>query len=48
MHELAIAQSVVEFLEKEQTRRGLAAIKAVGLRIGEMSDLVPEALEFGF
>jgi len=48
MHELAIAQSVVEFLEKEQARRGLSGIKAIGLRIGELSDLVPEALEFGF
>ena len=48
MHELAIAQSVVEFLEQERGRLGMAALKAVGLRIGELSDLVPEALEFGF
>jgi len=48
MHELAIAQSVVEFLEKERARLGVSAVKAVGLRIGALSDLVPEALEFGF
>jgi hydrogenase nickel incorporation protein HypA/HybF len=48
LHELAIAQSIVDFLEKEAAERGLGRVEAVGLNIGELSDVVPEALEFGF
>jgi len=48
MHELAIAQSIVEFLRTQAEERGFEHIEAVGLSIGELSDVVPEALEFGF
>ncbi len=48
MHELAIAGSIVETVLSEMKRRKLSHITSVGLRIGAMSDIVPEALEFGF
>ena len=48
MHELAIAQSIVEFLRAQAEERGFKRVEAVGLNIGELSDVVPEALEFGF
>jgi len=48
MHELAIAQSIVQSVEREKARRGLGKISAVGVRIGELTDLMPEALDFGF
>jgi hydrogenase nickel incorporation protein HypA/HybF len=48
MHELAIAQSIVEFLQEQAEERGFKRIESVGLNIGDLSDVVPEALEFGF
>jgi len=48
VHELAIADSIVKTVLGEMTRRRLSRIEAVGLRIGALSDIVPEALEFGF
>lgn len=44
MHELAIAESIVGIL-KEQTS---GKINSVKLKIGEMSGVVPSALEFSF
>ncbi|UCD64103.1 MAG: hydrogenase maturation nickel metallochaperone HypA [Candidatus Zixiibacteriota bacterium] len=48
MHELAIANSIVDTVLDEAARRNLKAITAVGLRVGDLTDIVPEALEFGF
>jgi len=48
VHELSAAQAIVDFLQRENSRRGRCRIRAVGLRIGELTDLVPEALQFGF
>ncbi|MCP4684232.1 MAG: hydrogenase maturation nickel metallochaperone HypA [bacterium] len=48
MHELKIAESIVDSVSKEMERRGLKSLRAVGLRIGELTDIVPESLEFGF
>ena len=48
MHELSIAQNVIGFLRKEAEANGYRLIESVGLRIGELSDVVPEALSFGF
>ena len=36
------------FLEKEMEREGFPRLEAVGIRIGELTDIVPESLEFGF
>jgi hydrogenase nickel incorporation protein HypA/HybF len=48
MHELAIAESIVRTVAQEKLRRKLDKILAVGIRIGELTDIMPEALEFGF
>lgn len=48
MHELAIANSIVNTVLDEAERRKLGTVTAIGLRIGALSDVVPEALEFGF
>lgn len=44
MHELAIAEGILEAL-KEQIKGRIISIK---LRIGQMSGIVPSALEFSF
>ena len=48
MHELAIAESIVDIVLKAKVDKQLDSIRAVGVRIGVMTDIVPEALEFGF
>lgn len=44
MHELSIAESVLDIIKKQVKDR----VTAVRLRIGELSGVVPEALEFSF
>lgn len=44
MHELVIAENIIDIL-KEQIRGKITSIK---LKIGEMSGVVPSALEFSF
>ena len=48
LHELAIADSIIETVLAEISERNYATVIAIGLRIGELTDVVPEALEFGF
>ena len=48
MHELAIANSIVETVLEEADKKNLGPIIAIGLRIGALTDVVPAALEFGF
>ncbi len=47
MHELGIAQSVLEAVQAEAAKRSSKPVK-VGLRIGELSAIDPDALRFGF
>jgi hydrogenase nickel incorporation protein HypA/HybF len=47
MHELSIAESILNRIHEESVRRG-ARIIAVGVRIGELSGVDPDALSFGF
>jgi hydrogenase nickel incorporation protein HypA/HybF len=48
MHELSIASAIVETVTAEMQSRGLASIATVGLRIGALTNVDPEALRFGF
>jgi hydrogenase nickel incorporation protein HypA/HybF len=48
MHELAIAQSIVEAIEAKATECNAARVKGVRLRIGEASGVVPDSLTFCF
>lgn len=48
MHELSIANSVLEAVREEVRRRPGAHPRKVGLRIGELAGVDPEALRFSF
>lgn len=48
MHELSIASAILDTLEAELAKRPGARFTKVGLKIGELSGIDPESLEFGF
>ena len=48
MHELSIANSILNIVLKEKTTKNLPEIKAVGLKIGSLGGIFPDALEFSF
>lgn len=48
MHEMSIAQSLIEILAEEMEKHGAKTLRAVHLRIGQLSAIVPEALSFCF
>jgi len=48
MHEFSIAESLLEIISQEARAYRGAKVKAVTLRIGTLSGVVPEALEFAF
>ncbi len=48
MHELSIAQSILNTVLQEKTSRQLPHILKIVVHIGALSDVVPEALKFGF
>lgn len=48
MHELAIADSVLKAVEAEAARRPGTRIVKIGLRVGELAGVDPDALSFSF
>lgn len=48
MHELSLAQSVVEIVEDAARREGAARVASVRLELGELSHVEPESLAFAF
>jgi len=48
MHELGIASSIVDALRAEAEARPGTRLRAVGLRVGEVSGVNPDALDFCF
>jgi hydrogenase nickel incorporation protein HypA/HybF len=48
MHELSIANSILNIVLEEKKNKNLPQIKAIGLRIGALSGVFPDALEFSF
>ena len=48
MHEVGIAASILESVETEARRRPEAQFAAVGVRIGELSNVDRDALAFAF
>jgi len=48
MHELGIAQSILDRMKEESIRHRGARATKVGVRIGELSGVDPDALSFGF
>lgn len=48
MHELGIAQNIVDAVMREMTERRLLSVTTIALRIGAMTDVDSDALSFGF
>ena len=48
MHELSIAQSVVEIVRQHLPDDRPVKVNAVRIRLGELSGIVPDSLEFCF
>lgn len=48
MHEVALAQSIIEIVREQARRDHVRSVKAVHLRIGALANVEPEALLFGF
>ena len=46
MHELSIAQSIVELAEEVATKEQAGSIQSIDIEIGALSGVVTEALEF--
>lgn len=48
MHEMALAESVVQIVERQARAAGVARICSVRLEVGALSHVMPEALRFSF
>jgi hydrogenase nickel incorporation protein HypA/HybF len=48
MHEMALAESVMEIVERAASAHAAAAVRAVRLEIGRLSHVEPDALRFAF
>lgn len=48
MHELAIAQSIVDLVAEQAARDGFTKVNVVRVRVGALSTVEPDALQFGF
>jgi hydrogenase nickel incorporation protein HypA/HybF len=48
MHEMSIAQSLIDILHEEMAKHGAATLRSVRLSVGELSAIVPESLSFCF
>jgi hydrogenase nickel incorporation protein HypA/HybF len=48
MHELSVAQSIVEIIQQHVPESELERVAVVRLKIGAVAGVVPESLEFSF
>jgi hydrogenase nickel incorporation protein HypA/HybF len=48
MHEMSIAQSMIEILQEEMGKHGAKKLLSVHVRVGQLSAIVPDALSFCF
>ena len=48
MHELSIAMSMIEMAAEEAERRGGVRVHAIHLKLGKLSGVVREALDFSY
>ncbi len=46
MHELAITQSLLKIATEEAQRAGASQIKVIRLKVGALTDIVPESVQF--
>ena len=48
MHELSIAEELLDIIATRAADAGIGRVERINLRIGEYSGIMPEALEFAF
>ena len=48
MHELSIAEELLDIIHKYAEDAGISKISCINLRIGEFSGIFPDSLEFAF
>lgn len=48
MHEMSIAESLLEIVLDESARHGVVAVKRIKLQVGALAAVVPDALTFCF
>ena len=48
MHEMSIAQSILDIIKQEMEKNGLTRLVKVKVKFGRLTNTVPEALETGF
>ena len=48
MHELSIAQNLLDIVSRQCVEKGFRKIEAVNIKIGRASGIMPEALSFAF
>ena len=48
MHEMSIAQSLIDIITEEMVKNNASTLRSVRLNIGQMSAVVPDSLSFCF
>ncbi|HWG84499.1 MAG TPA: hydrogenase maturation nickel metallochaperone HypA, partial [Deinococcales bacterium] len=48
MHEVGIAESIVSIAEAHARHAGASRVERIAVRVGALSGVVPDALEFAF
>jgi hydrogenase nickel incorporation protein HypA/HybF len=48
MHELGIALEIINIVREESSKRNLHELQEIGIRLGSLSGVDPEALSFSF
>jgi hydrogenase nickel incorporation protein HypA/HybF len=48
MHEISLIESIIEIITAEMPKHNITRVEAIKLRIGEMRQVVPDVLLFGF
>lgn len=48
MHELSLTQNLIEIAEEHARRAGASVIRSMTLKIGSLSGVMPDAMEFAF
>ena len=48
MHELSIADNIINAVKEASQSRGMLTVSKIGVRVGSLSSVDPDALTFGF
>jgi len=48
VHELSLAQAIIDRVSEDARQRGIRQVRRVTLRVGEWSAVLPDSLAFGF